>query len=91
MKTLDKDAARRQPAPGGDPAAVAEQRESAGQAVAILETLPTNQQEVIRLKVQNGLSYREISDVTGLTVSNVGFLIHKGITTLRQRLAQAAC
>lgn len=49
--------------------------------------LPDRQQEVIRLKFQNGLSYREISRVTELSVSNVGFLIHTGLKTLREKLA----
>lgn len=52
-----------------------------------LKRLPDNQQEVIRLKFQEGLSYREISDVTGLSVSNVGFLLHAGIKCLRERMA----
>jgi len=51
-----------------------------------LENLPDNQQEVIRLKFQNGLKYKEISTVTGLSVSNVGFLIHRGLKTLREKL-----
>ena len=51
-----------------------------------LEKLPNNQQEVIRLKFQNGLKYKEISSVTGLSVSNVGFLIHRGLKTLREKL-----
>ena len=46
--------------------------------------LPDNQQEVIRLKFQNDLSYREISEITGLSVSNVGFLLHVGIKRLRE-------
>jgi RNA polymerase sigma-70 factor (ECF subfamily) len=49
--------------------------------------LPRNQQECIRLKFQSGLSYKQISDVTNLTATNVGFLIHTGLKTLRQRLA----
>ena len=69
-----------------DPAVVAERRETFGKATTILNSLPDNQQEVIRLKLQNGLSYREISDVTGLSVSNVGFLLHKGIKTLRAKM-----
>jgi RNA polymerase sigma-70 factor (ECF subfamily) len=48
--------------------------------------LTRNQQEVIRLKFQNALSYREISDVTGLSVSNVGYLIHMGLRQMRQQL-----
>ena len=49
-----------------------------------LKHLPENQQEVIRLKFQAGLSYREISEVTGTTISQVGLLIHRGIKSLRQ-------
>jgi RNA polymerase sigma-70 factor (ECF subfamily) len=70
-----------------DPAAALERHEAVGQAVRILDGLPKNQREVIRLKVQNDLSYREISEVTGLSVSNVGFLLHTGIKTIRERLA----
>jgi RNA polymerase sigma-70 factor (ECF subfamily) len=60
------------------------------QVLGVLATLPENQQEVIRLKFQDGLSYREISGVTGLTVSNVGFLIHTGVKMVRQRLGVGA-
>jgi len=62
----------------------AERRES---IQGILTTLPQNQREVIRLKFQDGLSYKNISEVTGLSVSNVGYLIHIGIRTIRRRLA----
>ena len=68
------------------PAMAAEQRESTSQVLRMLATLPRNQQEVVRLKFQNGLSYQEISNVTKLTVTNVGFLIHTAIKTIRQRL-----
>ena len=68
------------------PAAQLEQREDAGEVLNVLATLPQNQQEVIRLKFQSGLSYQEISKVTSLSVSNVGFLIHTAIKTIRQRL-----
>jgi len=49
--------------------------------------LPTNQQECIRLKFQHGLSYKQISQVTDLSVTNVGFLIHTGLKTLRKQLS----
>ncbi len=68
------------------PSQVVEQRETAGQVVEWLDELPENQQEVVRLRFQSGLSYREIGDVTGLTVSNVGFLLHQGMTALRERM-----
>ena len=72
------------PAPG--PLEAAERRELGRQVLALLETLPANQREVIRLKFQNGFSYQEISRISGHSVSNVGYLIHAGIKTLRGRL-----
>ena len=69
-----------------EPSAMAEQNESAGRAQQLVGNLPENQREVIRLKFQDGLSYREIAAVTGLSVSNVGFLIHRGVKTLREQM-----
>jgi RNA polymerase sigma-70 factor (ECF subfamily) len=68
------------------PAAAAERKENALEAGRLLDQLPPQQREVVRLKFQNGLSYREISQVTGLTVSNVGFLIHTAIKSMRRRM-----
>lgn len=66
-----------------DPSLAMEQRERHAEVMSFLDRLPENQREVIRLKFQGDLSYKEISDVTGLSVSNVGFLIHTGIKRLR--------
>ena len=52
----------------------------------LLEALPVNQREVVRLKFQNGFSYQEISRISGHSVSNVGYLIHAGIKALRGQL-----
>ncbi|HUY91293.1 MAG TPA: sigma-70 family RNA polymerase sigma factor [Pirellulales bacterium] len=65
---------------------VAEQQELHQAVLALLAGLPENQQEVVRLKFQSGLSYREISGVTGLSVSNVGYLLHVALKTVRQQL-----
>ena len=46
-------------------------------------------QEVVRLKFQNGMSYKEIADVTALSVSNVGFLLHTAINRLRTSIIAA--
>jgi len=69
-----------------EPVLVAERNESRALISAQLLMLPANQQEVIRLKFQHGLSYKQISEVTGLSVSNVGFLMHTGIKTLRKKM-----
>jgi len=73
--------------PGSEPApdTVASGREQAGRVTAAMSALPTNQREVLRLRFQNGLSYKQIAGVTGLSASNVGFLIHTGIQRLRKR------
>jgi RNA polymerase sigma-70 factor (ECF subfamily) len=63
-----------------------ERQEAASHMIRALNGLPDNQQEVLRLKFQHGLTYREISRVTKLTVGNVGFLIHAGLRTIRQRM-----
>jgi RNA polymerase sigma factor (sigma-70 family) len=63
-----------------------EQQETSQRIVKLLASLPDNQQEVVRLKFQAGLSYREISSVTELSVSNVGYLLHTALATLRKQL-----
>jgi RNA polymerase sigma-70 factor (ECF subfamily) len=86
MTTLSEDREQDCVSRDADPTTGVERQDAVRVAVAALASLPANQQEVIRLKVQDGLSYREISEVTGLSVSNVGFLLHRGIKTIRQQL-----
>ena len=68
------------------PDAPLERAEAYGRVLALLATLPARQQEVIRLKFQEGLSYKEIAGITQLTANHVGVIIHEGIKTLRARL-----
>ena len=42
---------------------------------------------MLRLKLQEHLSYQQISAVTGLSVSHVGVLIHNGLKSVRARCA----
>ena len=69
------------------PAAVLEVREESSRVIGLLAHLPAKQREVLRLKFQAGLSYREIANVTGHSIGNVGFLVHVGLKSLRERLA----
>jgi RNA polymerase sigma factor (sigma-70 family) len=64
-------------------------RDAAEWLLKLLDALTPNQREVIRLKFQNDLSYQEISGVTGLSVTNVGFLLHVGLKKLRAILREA--
>ena len=75
---------------GPDPLAALERRATAGHVLAVLGELPARQQEVLRLRFQEDLSYKEISAITNCPVGSVGFLIHTGIKHLRQRLIAPA-
>jgi RNA polymerase sigma-70 factor (ECF subfamily) len=61
-------------------------RQALHQVLDILESLPRNQREAVHLRFQGGLSYREIGAVTGLSVSNVGFLLHTAMRAIRSHL-----
>jgi len=71
--------------PAAEPAE-ADQHAANSNLLALLVTLPPNQEEVIRLRLGAGLSYKQIAEVTGLTVTNVGFLMHTGLKSLREKL-----
>jgi DNA-directed RNA polymerase specialized sigma24 family protein len=71
------------------PAESLESRDAAEWLIKLLDELTPNQREVIRLKFQSDLSYQEISDITGLSVTNVGFLLHVGLKKLRAILREA--
>ena len=67
-----------------DPADRLEAKENTTHLNRLLQRLPENQREVLRLRFQCDLSYREISEITQLAEGNVGFLLHTGIKSLRQ-------
>ncbi|MGA2446823.1 MAG: sigma-70 family RNA polymerase sigma factor [Opitutaceae bacterium] len=90
MKNFDEGAAERVVAAEPRPGAALEAEETHAAIVRLIDRLPPNQQEVIRLKFQNGFSYKEISRITSLSVGNVGFLIHTAIKTLRHAWAAEA-
>jgi RNA polymerase sigma factor (sigma-70 family) len=53
-----------------------------------LETLDKRSRELVRLKFNEGLSYKEIAGKTGLTVSHVGYLLHHAIKAVADELAK---
>ncbi|HMP75964.1 MAG TPA: sigma-70 family RNA polymerase sigma factor [Kiritimatiellia bacterium] len=69
-----------------DPAQHAVRGESEVLAARLLDRMPQPQQEVIRLKFQQDLSYREIARITRLSEGNVGYLIHTGLKELRRQM-----
>lgn len=72
-----------------DPSKDADTDEMLRQIWSTIEQLPNNQREVIKLKFQHDLSYKEISQITKLSVTNVGFLLHTAIKRLRKLMNHA--
>lgn len=75
--------------PGDEPDTGAETRDAASAALVAVFRLPERQQEAVLLRYRHGLSYREISEVTGWGESYVGVLIHEGVTALRETFRPA--
>jgi RNA polymerase sigma factor (sigma-70 family) len=87
MTRLSDEQVSVRPSPEPGPPDIVEHADSAARVLHLLERLPENQRDVIRLKFQNGFSYREISRISGHSVTNVGYLIHTGLKTIRAQLA----
>ena len=60
------------------PSERADLEERIDQVHEALKRLSDNQREIILLKFEQGLTYEEMSKVTGLSSGNVGFLLHTG-------------
>ncbi|QDV62951.1 RNA polymerase sigma factor [Crateriforma conspicua] len=75
------------PDPGPPAEQLADESEQCDRLAAMIDRLSDRQQEILRLRMQGGLSYREIAEVTGLTVNNVGVQLHTAVRNLRQAFA----
>ncbi len=67
----------------GDQAALRQQHRRVLDAIG---ELPDDQKEAFRLKFQDQLSYREISQVMGVSLGTVSALITRGMADVRRRL-----
>ena len=54
-----------------------------------LKNLDARSQELIRLKFDEDLSYKQISERTGLSVGNVGYVLHHALKSLAADLVKA--
>ena len=86
IRPLDEVQWKRVAGAGLQPDEKIQQSERIAQVMQSLDKLSANQREVILLKFQQGLSYHEIVEITGLSSGNVGFLIHTGLKRLRDSL-----
>lgn len=51
---------------------------------ALIRGLDNREREILMLKMAHGRSYREISEILGLSVSNVGFILHNAVKKMRK-------
>ena len=51
-----------------------------------VQELKPRDREVVRLRFEHGMSYRAISSVMGISVGNVGFILHESLKKVRKRL-----
>ena len=63
--------------------------DEAERAAEQLKKLTLREQQLIVLKVYEEKSYREISEITGLTVGNVGYILHHAMKNLATILKDA--
>lgn len=87
MRRFEEGQVERVVAPETRPGRGLEEAETHETLLRLIDQLPANQQEVIRLKFQNGFSYQEISRITQHSIGNVGFLIHTAVARLRAGFA----
>ena len=66
-----------------------EKEEMRARVQAEIEHLGPRYRELLLLKVQEDKSYREIAEITGLTVTNVGYLLHMAMKELSRRLQRS--
>ncbi|HAK97647.1 MAG TPA: hypothetical protein DCM87_22305, partial [Planctomycetes bacterium] len=71
------------------PSGAIEAEERAAGVRAAIDRLQPRHRELLLLRVQEEKSYREIAEITGLTVTNVGFLLHRAMKELSLRLADS--
>lgn len=62
--------------------------ENIGLVRLCLENLDARSRELVRLKFNEGLSYKEISAHTGLTIGHVGYLLHHALKAVADELAK---
>lgn len=59
--------------------------ERLGHLRALVGVLPERQRDVLRMRFDEGLSYQEIHERSGWSVSYVGWLLHTTLRALRER------
>ncbi len=88
----DSEKGNSSPAEFADPALLPDEQmlrlEGIGQVRLSLAALDDRSRELVRLKFNDELSYKDIAARTGLTAGNVGFILHHALKTIAAELAR---
>lgn len=83
---LSWDRLREQPSESIAPESALEQRDQQARLLQAVATLDQREQDIIALRFASGLTNRQIADLTGLSDSNVGVILHRALRKLRHQL-----
>lgn len=88
MQPLTEQHMDTKPADTRSPYDEVERSDQFSRVLNLVDGLPEKQKEVIYLKFQSDLSYKEISEVADISISNVGVILHNAIKQLRTQMVQ---
>jgi RNA polymerase sigma-70 factor (ECF subfamily) len=71
------------------PEAALEREETRQLVQKAIAALRPRHRELLLLKLEEGKSYKEIAEITGLTVTNVGYLLHHAMKAVAEKLSGA--
>ncbi len=66
-----------------------EKKDALRVALKHVRQLDPSEQQIVILRLQEGMSYQQIGEITGQTESNVGFILHHAVKKLSKSLARA--
>lgn len=72
-----------------DPSDQVELSDEASEAIRVLNDLPGDQQEAIRLSIFNGLTHHQIAERMNLPLGTIKTHIRRGLVKVRERLKQS--
>lgn len=65
------------------PDSMMRKNEEAAMLRKLINKLGAKDREVLILKIEHGRSYKEIAEITGLSATNVGFILHNAMRKLK--------
>jgi RNA polymerase sigma-70 factor (ECF subfamily) len=88
-RELSEEAGRGAAAETAAPDAAVGRMEAAGILRMLVAELPARDRQLVELKYEEDLKYKEISERTGLSVGNVGYRLHHVLKGLAEALRRA--